>query len=245
VDHHDATAIERHLSWCAACRKEARDLERAAATMAFALAPAYPGAQLQERVVGAVRRVAAPSSPPSAGRRRGRRAGVILLAAALVIAGLGVGTVLAGRHGQPVDPATRGAQQEESLAKFEAAIQETIRTAGVADPDIHPQIGMIAAADGGEGAGAALTLASPNADDQVVVWVTGLAAKHAPYLVFLTDRRGDAYEVARINKLDRDGGAMVARTVGRNVSPLQRIVVRDARGHIALSGTLAPAPSAG
>jgi hypothetical protein len=245
VDHHDATAIERHLAWCAACRKEARDLERAAATMAFALAPAHPGTELGERVVGAVHRVAIPSSSPKAPRRPGRRVGAVLVAAALTVAGLGAGAVLADRHGQPVDPATRGAQQEDALAKFQAAILRTIQTASVLDPDIQPQIGTLAATEGFDGGGAALSLASPNADDQVVVWVNGLAAKRVPYLVFLTDGRGNAFEVARINSLDRGGGAMEARTVGRNLSRFERVIVRDARGRIVLSGSLAPATPSG
>jgi hypothetical protein len=245
VDHHDATAIERHLAWCAACRKEARDLERAAATMAFALAPAHPGAELGERVVGAVHRVAVPSSSPKAARRRGRRVGTVLLAAALTVAGLGTGAVIGNREGQPLDPATRGAQQEDALAKFQAAIQRAIQSAAGLDPDVQPQIGTLTATDGSDGGGAALSMASPNADDQVVVWVNGLAAKHVPYLVFLTDGRGNAFEVARINGLDRAGGTMVARKVGRDLSRLQHVIVRDARGRIVLTGSLAPAPPAG
>src|SRR6476619_852106 len=56
ADHHDVHAVERHLAWCAACRKEARDLERAAATLAFAPAPAAPPRELEERIVAAARR---------------------------------------------------------------------------------------------------------------------------------------------------------------------------------------------
>jgi hypothetical protein len=245
VDHHDATAIERHLAWCAACRKEARDLERAAATMAFALAPAYPGTELGERVVGAVHRVAVPSSSRKAAWRPGRRVGAALLAAALTLGGLGAGAVIGRREGQPIDPATRGAQQEDALAKFQAAIQRAIQSAAVLDPDVQPQIGTLTATEGSDGGGAALSMASPKADDQVVVWVNGLAARHAPYLVFLTDGRGNAFEVARINGLDRGGGAMEARTVARNLSRFDRVIVRDARGHIVLTGSLAPAPPAG
>jgi hypothetical protein len=245
VDHYDATAIERHLGWCAACRKEARDLERAAATMAFALAPAHPGSELGERVVSAVRRVSAPPPVVRPGRRRGRRVGVVLLAAALTVAGLGAGSVLGRRDGPPVDPATRALQQQEALDRFQAAIQSQIQSAAVADPNIKPQIGTLAPTHGSDGSGAALTLASPSAHDQVVVWVNGLAPKLSPYLVFLTDGHGDAFEIARIDKLDKDGGAMVARIVGRDLSRLETMIVRNAKGRIVLSGSLAPAAPAG
>jgi predicted anti-sigma-YlaC factor YlaD len=246
VDHHDATAIERHLAWCAACRKEARDLERAAATMAFALAPARPSAELGERVVGAVRRVSAPTPPVKPGRRRGRRVGVVLLAAALTLASLGFGTVLGHRDGPPaVDPANRGTQQEEVASKFTRAIAGALQAAAAADPRLQAQIGTLAATHGADASGAALTLESPSADDQVVVWVNGLSPKRIPYLVFLTDSRGNAFEVVRINRLDRDGGTMRASVVGRNLSRYERMIVRDARGRIVLSGTLAPAPPTG
>jgi len=245
VDHHDATAIERHLAWCAACRKEARDLERAAATMAFALAPAHPSPELGERVVSAVRRVSAPTRPTRPSRRRGRRVGVALLAAALTVAGLGAGAVLGRRDGPPADPTSLATQQEEAASKFQRAIQGALQAAAAADPRIRAQIGTLAATGAANASGAALTLESPSADDQVVVWVNGLSSKRVPYLVFLTDARGNAFEVVRIDKLDRDGGAMQASVVGRNLSRYQRMIVRDAKGHVVLSGSLAPASPAG
>jgi predicted anti-sigma-YlaC factor YlaD len=69
ADHHDVHAIERHLAWCAACRKEARDLERAAATLAFAPAPVVPPRELEERIVTAVR----PDRPSTTTTKPARR----------------------------------------------------------------------------------------------------------------------------------------------------------------------------
>jgi anti-sigma factor RsiW len=241
VDHHDATAIERHLAWCAACRKEARDLERASTTMAFALAPASPSAELGERVVGAVRRVSAPPPSPKSSRHRGRRVGVVLVAAALTFAGLGLGAVLGGHDGRPPDPGTRAQAEEGALDRFRTAALQ----AAVLDPGIKARIGELTPRGGVEASGAALTLASRNEKDQVVVWVNRLPAKGAPYLVFLTDGRGDAFEVVRIAKLDRDGGAMRASLVGRNIGRLEHMIVREAKGRIVLAGSLAPAESAG
>jgi hypothetical protein len=195
-------------------------------------------------VIDAVGRVSAPRPAPGRpARRRGRRAGIVLLAAALTLAGLSLGAAIGRRDAEPNIPA-RATQQEDAATKFQRAIAGALQAAAAADPRIHARIGTLGPTGAADVSGAALSLDSPDSDDQVVVWVNGLSPKGIPYLVFLTDARGNAFEVVRINRLDRDGGAMRASFVARNLSRYERMIVRDARGRIIMAGTLAPAPPA-
>jgi len=241
ADHHDVHSIERHLGWCAACRKEARDLERAAAMMAFAPAPAVLPQQLQERIIAAVRRERPVTEPSRPGRRRGRRIGVVLIAAALMIAGLGAGAVIARRDGAPVDPSTQAQQQSDAFERF----QRFIQSAATVDPRTKASVGLLASSGAMPWRGAGLAIVSPSGDDQVVVTVDGLPRLRGPYRVEITDRHGHAVPVAVVRHLDKEGGAMVGRAVARDLTGYVRVIVRDARGRTVLTGVLDPAPPAG
>ncbi len=234
VGNGDASELEQHLSWCAACRREARELERAAGMLAFALAPADPAAELQDRVVGAVGAAATSPRRPT-GLARARRAGVILLAAAVALAGLGTGAVLAHRSGRTAQIASQAQQQNEELARF----RQLIQSAAYVDPATEAALGTLDPVHDGPGSGSALTIVSPTVDDQVIVIVTGLRPKGAPFTVTLEAARpGRSLMVARIGHLDSGGGATVARVVSQDLTGFGRVVVRDARGRLVLTGTL-------
>ena len=239
ADHHDVHAIERHLGWCAACRKEARDLERAAATLAFAPAPAAPPRELEERIIASVRRER-PSPPVTTpDRRRGRRFGVVLVAAALLVAGLGAGAVLGRRDAPPADkPSTQAQQQDAAFEKFQRIIQS-------AGPDTKAAVGLLTPSGKEPWRGAALVIVSPSGHDQVVVTVDGLPRARRPYRVAIADRHGHAVPVAVVRHLDKAGGAMVGRVIARDLTDYVRVVVTDARGRTVLTGVLDPAPPAG
>ena len=238
ADHHDVHAIERHLAWCAACRKEARDLERAAATLAFTPAPAAPPRELEERIVAAVRRDR-PSPPMTMpGRRLGRRFGIVLVAAALMIAGL-AGAVLGHRDAAPADkPSTQAQQQDAAFERFQRIIQS-------AGPDTKAAVGLLTPSGKVPWRGAALVIVSPSGNDQVVVTVDGLPRARGPYRIAITDGHGHAVPVAVIRHLDKEGGAMKGRVIARDLTKYVRVVVTDARGRTVLTGVLDPAPPAG
>ena len=112
----DAQALDRHLAWCAACRKESGELDRAATTFAFALAPADPPADLEDRVVANIQEVAAKRLPQ--GARRGRLAVALAIAGMIAVSGLGWGAVMAGKAARFED--LSNVQKQKTQAAIEA-----------------------------------------------------------------------------------------------------------------------------
>jgi hypothetical protein len=236
----DGASIDRHLATCAACRKEARDLEGAASTMAFALAPADPPSELADRVLGGLRVVVGSSSlgpgqPRTPSRRRARRTTALVLAASLLIGGLGW-VATASRAPRGDQASTIGTQREGALDAF----RKLIRRSEFSDPGTEVRLGLLAQTNGGTGTGSAITILSPSQDDRVLVLLSGLpgAKRHLPYRVTLVGDRDRHVYVGLVEALDASGGATVARIFRRDLSGFTHIVVRDRAERIVLSGTL-------
>jgi len=231
ANDHDLSAIERHIEGCAACRKEAIQLQRAVTAFGYALAPAPtvdPG--LERRVVDAVRDVSTVARPRGAPRVRGRRAGATLAMA------VGVGAVMANRAERLRLQAERTAmQQQQVLDRF----GEAVGSAPFADPEADVLTGMLTASDGARGTGSALAIVSPSSDDQAIVIVSDLPRSVTPLDVSMTNAKGRTLELGEIRRLDTGGGATFARTIAGGLGGFVDVIVRDARGRVVLRGTLA------
>jgi hypothetical protein len=232
--------MDRHLAWCAACRKEAGELERAAATFAFALAPVEPepDVDLEDRVVDVVRSAASKRQPLVA--RRGRLAVALAVAGMVAVSALGWGAVMAGRAGRAEDLAKLAQQeQQDALAAFQEAV---LNSGDFSDPENEVFLGTLASdTRGGTAAGSALTLVSPSTPDIAIVMVNGFdlaAAEDAlPFRVFLTAERGLRLRVGKkIKALDSGGGAIVSAQFELDLSRYTGIEVLDRDGNVVLQG---------
>jgi hypothetical protein len=243
----DASAIDRHLEWCAACRKEAGELQRAAATLAYSVAPVEPPAELEERVVGAVRDAA--GRRLAAGPRRSRVAATAVLAAMLALTGLGWGAVMAGRAGRLQDQVEIQRQkQQDALERFRSQVIAQIEGA---DPETMIESAALASPRGKSGSGDATVLLAPSTDDVVLVAVIGLQGTRPtqfPLEVRLVGGRGNGLVVGRIRELDSGGAGIVGGRFVESLAAFDAVEVRDARGRVLLLGTLGQrtgVPSAG
>jgi len=227
----DLTEVDRHLAWCAACRKEADGLNRAAGSLTFALAPVEPAPELEERIVEAIagtvgdRRTDVP--------RRGRLAIAAVVAAMLALSGLGWGAVMAGR-------ADRLERRAELLAEEQnesiGAIQTIYR--GLEFSDGVASAGVLISADGGLGGGAGMTVTSDSFRDVAIVLVSGLRADGTPYVVELADHDGNVLTLGRIKQLDVDGASTLIRRFDEDLEGFRRLIVRNANGAVVLQGVL-------
>jgi hypothetical protein len=243
VPTEDGLALDRHLAWCAACRKEAGELDRAAATFAFALAPAEPAPDLEDRVVENVHEVAAKGRP--SGTRRGRLAVTLAVAGMLAVSGLGWGAVMAGQAARFEDLSKVAREKQQAAVE---AFQEVINSQEFNDPDNEVFIGTLATDErGGTAAGSALTLVSPTIPDVAIVMVNGfdlVSAEDAlPFRVFLMAERGKRLRVGRVKALDSGGGAILSAQFELDLSRYRGVEVLDKDGNVVLQGSVSPRPS--
>lgn len=240
----DAALIDRHLAWCAACRKEADDLSRAAALLPYSLAPASPPEELESRVIRIVREAA--GGRRSSWARRGRSGAVALIAAMIAISGLGWGAVMAGRAERLQDQVriandrTKAAQ--ESLARLLAQT-----TFGNHDAVF---VGTLQAGVGSPAGGAALveltSMAEPDFAIVSVIGVPPTEVDRLPFTVTLESSDGASVRVGKIKQLTTSGEADIGQFFKRDLSGLNQVFVRDAQGSLVMFGTVAlrdPVPS--
>jgi hypothetical protein len=229
----EAGSVDRHLEWCAACRKEAGELQRAAATLAYSVAPAEPPAHLEERVVSAVRGAAGRRAAAAPRRRRGAVAAV--LAAAFALSGLGWGAVMAGRNARLEDQvATAIADRDVAIRQFVTALEEV-------DPTGVVELADLMSPRQRTGGGDALVVLSPSADDVALVTFTGLQRVGDDRLPLQVWLQGDGVPdelVGRIRSLDTGGGGGVTRWFDDSLRPFGSVAIRDANGKTLLHGAL-------
>ena len=240
----ETVIVERHLAWCAACRKESQDLARAAVTLAYALPSAAEPEDLQPRVVAAVRHVAGRPARTPTGRMR--RVGTLVLAAALAVSGLGVGAVVARRSSPDEQTIASSERAKDALLEFVTLIEDY----EFVDPETDVFLGVLGPETAGRGRGTAMTIVVPTVEDRAVVMVTGLTDRPArlPYRVEIADGLGNFVEVGTIVDLDPGGEATVATITSRDLTPFVNVLVTDARDRLVLRGTLrertsVPSPS--
>lgn len=237
----DREEVERHLAWCAACRKETAELESAASMLGFALAPVSPDDELEEGVVLSVTGAAARGSG-----RRARSGLAAVLAAALAVAGLGWGAVMAGRA-ERTEFEARQRQRElsnnvERLVERLSEVIEMVRELNPAAADADTRMGKLVAASGRSGGGAVLVLVPGRIPDFAFVLASGLSPEAAPYRVTLRSPHGASALVGRISAedLDADGSYELLREFDRDLGPYWRVVVRDAAGAVVLTADVGP-----
>jgi hypothetical protein len=225
----DANAVELHVETCAACRKEAVDLQRAAVTFGYALAGDGAAPEtLEQTVVEAVQELARPAKHP---HLRGRRTGIALLVAAVLVASVGIGSVFAGREERLRLQAERTAFDQQAAVTNLGGIVQSV---GGRNTKV---LSGVLTARSGPGTGSAVTIVTKDAEDQMIVVVNGLADRTLPLAVSISDTKGHVIEVGSIHMLDTAGGATRAWELPSSLKGFVDVTVR-ADGHIVLRGTL-------
>lgn len=230
--------VQRHLGWCAGCRKEAAELEEAAAVVGLSLVPAAPPRELEERIVGQARRVA------GAGRGGHLRRSIRMLTAATAVAvvvailGVGWGAAMFARVQNEQTRATRAQMRAERLAHrvdqlINSFLSRKATSRGPHELATEAELGPEAGRHGG---GGAVVFTSPTRDDWILVVLGGMARRGLPYRVQLRNDDGTTLSVGRIDELDSDGGAEIWRPFELDLSSFTTVVVKDRAGASALTG---------
>ncbi|HXJ63959.1 MAG TPA: zf-HC2 domain-containing protein [Actinomycetota bacterium] len=226
--------VERHLAWCAGCRKEAAELAGGAAAAAMAIPQAEPPRGLEDRIVREIRQ-ATGDARDRKGRARSRT--IIVLAAALAIL-MGLTTFFAVARHQSQEQAQTASQGDAQLIArhFSQLLQDLTSGPHGAKPGDLLQEVQLTPELGSVGGGKAEMYLSPHRDDWVLVYVGGLDPKAGPFGATIQADDGSVLVIGRANA-DNGGGVALFNQFPQSLKKYTRIVVTDRRGHVVLTGT--------
>jgi hypothetical protein len=222
----ESADVERHLDWCAGCRKEAVELQEAVATVGFSLPPATPPRGLQERIVGRLGSGMSLRGLRTKDLRLVRRGGRRLLVAtlaSLLLATVAFGWAFAERHiAQDV-----AANRLASVKRLEAVI------AGLKGQPLRAQL---FATPGFESTGYALIVSRPAANNFVFVDILPPSPQTGPYVVQLLDRSGQVYR-GQLAKSD-SGDFLLWDWPQHDLSKVTTVSILDRASNVVLAGTV-------
>ena len=230
-------SVERHLEWCAACRKECSELEEAAALLAFTASPAEPSASLEDRIVARVRRRSRKGDGLH-GRLR-LALGAVAIAAVVAASGLGWGAVQARRANDAEAQASIEQQERLKEQAFQSLIDRGVPFTRPGDRALFALLDSDSdSARGGHGWG--FVMLSSQGKDVAGVRLVGLdsSTDALPYRVWAVFAQGRRLLVGKITSLDQAGAAQVVKRVGRDLGQATEFEVQDVGGSAVLSGQI-------
>jgi predicted anti-sigma-YlaC factor YlaD len=185
--------VDRHLHWCAGCRKESTELAEGVETLGRSLAPAGPSAALEERVVSRVLMAAGRRPHPS--RRRTVRVLVAATLAAAMVALGAVGWGIAERR-QAIDARAeleRVQGVQDRLAALVSSLQQQLQISGkIFQAQLYP-------GTRDQAAGAAMVLSPREGPGFVVVHVVRpLDTRLGPFVAEVRDAEGKTLRVGQL-----------------------------------------------
>jgi Putative zinc-finger len=224
LSERDRARVDRHLAWCAGCRKEARELAEGAEVLATTIPAADPPAELEGHVVRAVAR-------SSGGPRRRTSQVAAALAAAVAVASIGVAVAMASRVQRLEDAAaTARGRAEVAAGEFEKVLEDLGGETPILAAPLAP-------AEGGEAGGRALLFdTAQGTQDFAVVIVGGLPQEGGPYRAYLMSPAGNRLAVGRLVP-SAEGQLARYRFFFDDVSRYREVLVLDRDGHAVLVGT--------
>jgi hypothetical protein len=220
----DAGAVDRHLQWCAGCRKESAELQEGLASMTLALPPAEPHPSLEQRVVDRVAEAVGRRKPLP--RRRGRRLAVVAVAAAVVSL---VSTTWAFSERIHSDDLLRSAQKRV----------KTVTNAFARLNGGRPYQARLEPVSDNQGFGTAVIVSAPNRDDLVLVDVLPPSPDTGPYTVRLQTRSGRVVDAGQL-KATTGGDLFFWELTGHDLSQVHLVTIVNRSGWAVMTGVMHP-----
>jgi hypothetical protein len=218
----DARGVERHLQWCAGCRKESAELQEGAEMLALALPPADPPAWLESRIVARIASATGSNRPPSRSRMR------ILAAATLTAVMLAVGATgwaIAERgEAQSIREATaEQIRRTEVLEKLIASLEGNPRVA-----TLHPVLDA-------QASGRVTIVSTPQERDLILASVYMSQPQGGRYTIELRDPAGRL--LSRGELVEGNNGTLIYfEYSGKNLSKGTSVTVLDPSGRPVMHG---------